>query len=433
MKKTNTYNHIKPISICLVYLFIAVATSCNQTNKPKGELNQLIDKISHSNNFSGAILIAFHDSIFIDKAYGFADNDKKIPNTPNTIFPIASITKLFIKQAILSLAEQGKINLNDTLSNYFDSIMFADQIRISDLLHHQSGLPDIHNRIGEYMNPWALNHSIHPDDLLDSINSFRQLDFPSGSQTAYSNSNYLLLARIIEQVSNQCLDNHLNDNIFIPFDLRHTGLYQKHQKRSGHAEGSFTMNDETVITPDFNFRNFWGTSNAYSTTHDLYKYFKSSQKHLPRYIADQIIQHQGYYPGYSSYFKVIPEIKLAIIILSNHNYFQPDLIATPVLSYFENKIKNENMIINHSKFEGRYKTTYLGNELIEEVTRQSGHYRHNNINLIPIKTNTFFIPNSGFTKLTFKATENNNYKMIANNNGLILTFEKIDLTSDCTR
>jgi len=160
------------------------------------DLEKSIEKIAIDNNFSGSILIAINDSIILNNAYGYSDKKMEIKNNPLTIFPIASITKLFIKQSILLLAESQKLSLNDTLSKYFDFFNFSNRVTISDLLYHKSGIPDIHNRIPCFNQPNKLQDSVSSIELLGFINSFTQLEFEPGSQVSYSNSNYLILASI---------------------------------------------------------------------------------------------------------------------------------------------------------------------------------------------------------------------------------------------
>jgi CubicO group peptidase (beta-lactamase class C family) len=95
---------------------IAVMSLCTRNEKPS--LQQQLAEIASGANFSGAMLVAFNNQILVDTAYGFADDDRSIRNTASTIFPIASITKLFVKQAFFLLADQGKVKLTDTLVHY---------------------------------------------------------------------------------------------------------------------------------------------------------------------------------------------------------------------------------------------------------------------------------------------------------------------------
>lgn len=408
----------------LIIFLLVVAASCSLIKKEDAELNNRIHKIAIDNGFSGSVLIAFRDSIIVDKAYGFTDKGGTTINTPNTIFPIASVTKLFIKHGILSLADKGKISLNDTLSHYNDYIMFSDKITIYDLLHHQSGLPDIHNIIDKYNHPHLLDKPINEYELFDTINSFHELDFPPGSNTAYSNSNYLILAKLIEKVSGQSLDEFLAVNIFIPFHLDNSGLYKEHSKLEGHAEGYLNRNGTRVYTPDFNFLNFWGSGNAYSTTHDLYNYYKYSKQLLKPIIRDQILQHTGLYPGYRTYYKAVPQIGLLIVVLSNNGNFNPDLFVNPVLSYFSTRIKSLKTEKVNTHIVGKYKASMFGNQIKVDIKYESGRYKYEGLDLIQLDESNFLIPNPGYTVLTFRKSAFKDYEMVLNDNGMLIRFEK---------
>ncbi|MDD3132462.1 MAG: serine hydrolase, partial [Bacteroidales bacterium] len=310
---------------------IAVMSLCTRNEKPS--LQQQLAEIASGANFSGAMLVAFNNQILVDTAYGFADDDRSIRNTASTIFPIASITKLFVKQAFFLLADQGKVKLTDTLVHYCQCTRFASQITIADLLHHTSGLPDIHNRMPEFVNPWQLNKAVAASDLFEKIDSCDSLLFAPGTQQSYSNSNYLVLAHLIEIITGETLDVFLQENLFQPYQMISTGLYAEHSHLAGHAQGFYVRNHEAVYLPDFNFTNFWGSGNAYSTTSDLYNYALKSQKEADAEWRGMLVQHSGYYLGYRSYFKTIPEIGLVIIILANNGDFMMPLFTDPVFDY----------------------------------------------------------------------------------------------------
>lgn len=394
--------------------------SCDLT-----DLNKRIEKIATDNNFSGAVLISINDSIILNNAYGYSDKNKKIKNTPLTVFPIASITKLFIKQSIFLLADSQKLSLNDTLSQYCDYFYFSNRLTISDLLYHKSGIPDIHNRILRFNHPNELQDSILFTKLFKEINSFQQLEFEPGTQISYSNSNYLILAYIIEKLTKKPLDIYLNETIFQPFKMLNTGLFNYYSPNKGHTVGYYSRNNVVYNVPNFNFRNFWGSGNAYSTTHDLFKYYQSTQKLLKSEIASQLVQHSGYYLGFRSFYKVVPEIGLAIIVLSNNGDFHMDLIVDEVIKYIKEKhLKKtiENSDRNKSSV-GKYFTTRNGNKMTIDVSYENNEFKINNTRLIQVDSNKFLIDNASLTSISFYQ-KNSIVGLIMNDNGELLFFTK---------
>lgn len=410
------------MKIFLLTLLTSITVSCQQQ-----DIDKALNRISLNNSFSGAILFAINDSIIINNAYGFSDKKRQITNSSNTIFPIASITKLFIKQAVLCLVDSQKLSLKDTLAQYCDYIKFADRITISDLLYHKSGLPDIHNRIPHFNCPNELKDSTSTTKLFDFINSFQQLEFKPGSQVSYSNSNYLILAHIIENLTDTALDIYLKETIFSPYSMLQSGLYKYYSTEKGHTAGFYFLNDTTNYVPNFNFRNFWGSGNAYSTTQNLFNYFKNSQKNLKYEISSQLIAHSGYYLGFRSYYKVIPEIGMAIIILSNNGNFNNDLIINELIKYIKEKYLKK---ISHNKrdnnsFIGSYYACRNMNSMTIEVTNVNNELRLNNTRLFQIAENRFLIDNNSLTTVSFKVKNNNNIvELTINDNGEILIFAK---------
>lgn len=409
------------MKVLIATLLLFISNSCQRQ-----DFDKTVDYIARSNNFSGSILLAINDSIIVNNAYGFSDKENKILNNPNTIFPIASITKLFIKQAILQLEDNQRLSLDDTLSRYCDLIKYADSVTLSDLLYHKSGIPDIHNRIQYFNRPEELQESISITELFKIINSFERLEFKPGSQMSYSNSNYLILTYIIEKLTNKPLDTYLKETIFLPNNMTHTGLYKYYSTRNGNTAGFYNRNNSINFVQDFNFTNFWGSGNAYSTTQDLFNYYRNSHKYLKSEISSQLVQHSGYYLGFRSFYKVIPEIGLAAIILSNNGDFNTDLIIYEFIEYVKkNHLKNNyrNAPFNKSLI-GSYQTIRNGNATTIEVTYEKNEFRINKTKLFSIGTNKFLMDNNSLTSISFSIKGNNAVELIMNDNGEILIFCK---------
>lgn len=389
------------------------------------DLEKSIEKIATENNFSGTILIAINDSIIINNAYGYSDKKMKFRNTPLTVFPIASITKLFVKQSILLLADSQKLSLNDTLSKYCDFFSFSNSITISDLLYHKSGITDIHNRISRFNQPNELQDSISSTELFKLIDSFQQLEFEPGSQISYSNSNYLILAYIIEKLTNKPLDVYLKETIFQPYKMLNTGLFNFYYPEKGHTDGFYSRNNIVYYVPHFNFRNFWGSGNAFSTTQDLFKYYQNTQKLLKPEIACQLVQHSGYYIGFRSYYKVIPEIGLAIIVLSNNGDFNMDLFVDETIKYVKEKLlmKTNKNSERNKLYVGTYFATRNGNEMTIEVSQENNELKINNTILIQVASNKFLMDNPSLTSVSFYLN-NDTPELIMNDNGEILFFTR---------
>ncbi len=171
-----------------------------------------------SNNFSGAILIARGGRVLLRKGYGMANQELGVANSPETKFHVASISKSFTAAAILLLEQRGMLSVSDPLRKFIPDYPDGDKITIHHLLAHTSGIPNVNNF------PDYGEKSRFPQSLEEIIGwfKFRPLEFPPGARYSYSNSNYNLLASIIEKTSRQSYGEFLRQNIFAPLEMNNT-------------------------------------------------------------------------------------------------------------------------------------------------------------------------------------------------------------------
>jgi CubicO group peptidase (beta-lactamase class C family) len=168
-----------------------------------------------SGNFPGAILVARGDDILFSKAYGMANYELNVPNTPRHRFHLASLTKMFTAAAVLLLEEQGKLSTSDTVAKFLPDYPNGEKILLEHLLAHTAGVPNADFSEGE-------GRVHYTTERLVAKFKTRPLDFEPGSQTRYSNSNYNLLACIVEKVSGRSYGDFLKAAIFDRLGMRST-------------------------------------------------------------------------------------------------------------------------------------------------------------------------------------------------------------------
>jgi CubicO group peptidase (beta-lactamase class C family) len=178
-----------------------------------------LDPLIRTNNFSGVILAAKGDRILFAKGYGYADAEQRVPNDTETMFQIASVSKPFTSAAIMRLAERGKLDLRAPISRLLPDYPNGDKLTVHHLLTHGSGIPNI-NFFPEYADLQLRPQT--PASLVDTFKA-RPLEFEPGSRYSYSNSNYNLLALIIEKASGQPYGAFLKHEIFGPLGLPRIG------------------------------------------------------------------------------------------------------------------------------------------------------------------------------------------------------------------
>jgi len=166
-----------------------------------------------------AVLVSKGGKVILKKGYGLADTERQAPVTPDTVFRLASLTKVFTGTAILMLAEQGKLDFQDPVAKLLPGNPAAGRgIAVWHLLTHTSGLADYLDR-PDFMD-WV-RHEYTVGQLIDSFKD-RAPSFVPGAKNAYCNSNYILLGAIVEKLSGLGFGEFVQANIFDPLGMKST-------------------------------------------------------------------------------------------------------------------------------------------------------------------------------------------------------------------
>jgi CubicO group peptidase (beta-lactamase class C family) len=242
------------------------------TKNMRHKLDSLLKHINKRHDFHGTILVAKDDKILYQNQVGFADFQKKILLDEGSVFQLASVSKQFTAAAIMLLRERNKIKLTDTVSVYFPDFPY-DDVTIENLLNHTAGLP-------KYF--WLAQHkwqqkkaptNLEMMALLESSNVLRF--YKPGHKFDYSNTNYFVLASIVEKVSGTSFSSFLKNNIFEPLEMKQSYVYSfesdsikenqldgyRLYKGRSHLKIRSTVNDAIV-----------GDKNVYTTAEDLFKW-----------------------------------------------------------------------------------------------------------------------------------------------------------------
>lgn len=217
-----------------------------------------------NHNFSGVVLVAHKDRILFQNGYGYANRATNEHITSRTAFRIASVTKMFTAAAILQLQEQHKLHVTDTLSQYIPDYPYGNRVTIHQCLSMTSGIPNYTKFISceERQKPTTLNH------LIDRIT--RQiLEYEPGTKFSYSNSNYAMLAYIIEKVSDMSYAAYLEKHIFAPLKMHDS--YVDDGSSKPHQAIGYTLESDT-FSPAKTYEMSWpvGAGNIRATAEDLY-------------------------------------------------------------------------------------------------------------------------------------------------------------------
>jgi len=168
-----------------------------------------------------SIAVIENGKIIYSKGYGSANLEYGVPNTPATVFDLASVSKQFTAFAIHLLAQDGKLSLDDDVRKYVPRLHdFGKVITIRQLLHHTSGVRDHWNLL--ILAGWRLDDVITDGDVARLLFRQTELNFAPGDRYLYSNSDYTLLAMVVKQVSGRTLPEFAKECIFDPLGMSHT-------------------------------------------------------------------------------------------------------------------------------------------------------------------------------------------------------------------
>ncbi|MFZ9387873.1 MAG: serine hydrolase domain-containing protein [Chitinophagaceae bacterium] len=312
-------------------------------------LSAFFDSTLLRGGFNGGILVARNGSVIYEKYAGRTDLRKNDTLSASTPIHIASTSKTFTALAVLRLIQEGKLNITDTLNRFFPGFPYPG-ITVEMLLTHRSGLPNylyfmsnLKWGIGED-GKWNRQLATNEDMLRMLTEKKPDLTGTPGRRFNYCNTNYVLLALIIEHVTGKTYPDYMQQKWFIPLGMNHTYV--------------FTRKDTATATPSFNASGtYWafdfldgtyGDKNIYSTPQDLLKWDQalySGQLIRPSLLdsafspwsnekpsmhnygygwrmqlfpnGNKIVYHFGKWHGFNSAFARLTDVKATIIILGN--------------------------------------------------------------------------------------------------------------------
>jgi CubicO group peptidase (beta-lactamase class C family) len=274
-------------------------------------LDAFATKLSARDKFSGVVVIAQRGRTLLGKAWGLADQSRRIPVTLDTPFLFASQGKMFTAVAVLQLVAEGKVALDDPVGRYltdYPNHEVAQKVTIRHLLTHQGGTGEIgilepqdaHNR-----------ETVHSIADIIKLNEGRGPAFEPGSKWEYSNYGYVLLGAVIEKVSGQSYYDYVKADVFRPAEMTNTD-YPLREGMSGTAVG-YTKSDGDVLRESTDRLPWRGTpaGGGVSTASDMVRFVAAlnAGKLIPLNLLGEATKKQTPWYGYgfiSSDFKGFP-------------------------------------------------------------------------------------------------------------------------------
>jgi CubicO group peptidase (beta-lactamase class C family) len=232
------------------------------------ELDTLVKAYTQQGKFSGAVLVARDEQILLSKGYGMANLDYDIANTPQTAFRIGSLTKTFSAVALMQHIEAGHITVHDTLSRFVPDFPNGERITIHHLLSNTSGIPD-YVVMPAYEK--LMKHNVPIDELLTLFRD-EPLQFEPGTGFTYSNSNWVLLGLILEQLDGKPYAQVIQERIFQPANMPGAGYDWDQAVIKGRAVGYFSDGERLLQAEVVHEATMHAAGGLYMTVEDLFAF-----------------------------------------------------------------------------------------------------------------------------------------------------------------
>lgn len=266
--------------------------STEYIKQKSNEINNFFTN-NYANDFENiSFLVAKNGQIIYEKYNGYADKENNLLNSPETPLHIASVSKVLTAAAIMKLVEAGKIQLDQKVSTLFKGFPYPE-VTIRTLLNHRSGIKK-YGYFTEDNKVWDKSKTLTNTDVLNLLITKKfPLDHPTDTHFVYNNTNYVLLALVIEKITGMRYSKAMKLIIFDPLGMKNTFVFDETTPQSK-ATPSYKWNYEKY---PFDYLDaIYGDKNIYSTPRDLLK-FDSSRNDpdfLRKDLADQVFKGYSY-------------------------------------------------------------------------------------------------------------------------------------------
>lgn len=347
-----------------IILFSFLIVNCNQTEssahvdsaispvKPADSLrykeeiyriDTLFQKLYAADAFNGNVLIARGSEVIYKKSFGYAIKEKKMLLTDTSLFQLASVSKVITGIAVLTLYEKGKLTLETKVADILTGFPYPD-ITVKQLLSHRSGLPNYIYFCSDYLKDEK--ELLSGNQVMDVIIQHKPKAYlKPDTRFNYCNTNFMLLALIIEKLSGKSYSDYLKEEVFTPLGMNHSYTYRTVDFSGPNVTRGYTMKYQEVAKDRYD--GVLGDKGIYTTTYDLFllsnalyqhKILKaetqnlaytanSPEKKLSNYglgwrmrdmsTTDKEVFHNGWWHGYRTSFHRRLKDSLTIIVLSN--------------------------------------------------------------------------------------------------------------------
>ncbi len=326
------------------------------TTNEKTQLDEYINGLIQPGDPGGAVGVVKDGEIVYERYFGMASLEYQVPITESSIFNIASVAKQFTALCVLKLALESELSLEEDFRKYVPDFLtnVKDTIKIRHLLNHTSGIRDIYDLLGVQGDIWWKKMGFGNQKAVDFLRKQKDLNFQPGSQKIYSNSNYLLLAAIVEKVSGTSFHEY-SEELFQSFGMNSTHFIKRYMNVIPNQAMPYSDWGNGIWQKYPLVTKLYGDGFLYTSLSDQLTFEKQiqtqsselltvSQKaiensEITNYgfgleLSDRLgrdaVHHSGLTGSYHAQTVRFPEEKLSIFVMSNNNRLWSGTMADAV-------------------------------------------------------------------------------------------------------
>jgi len=240
-------------------------------NKAQEQIADLFALYAESDSPGFAVGIIYDTNVVLSKGFGQAPLEYFSPITSDTVFDVGSIAKQFVGMVIALLEEDGQLSISDKIQKYLPEFPdYAQEITLANLLYHTSGIRN-YTVLAYYMMGYHESDAITKGEVYDLLLRLRSLNFKPGERWEYSDSNYFLLAEIVERITGKSMNNYAQEAVFHPLDMHNTLFRECHSQVIRNRAISY-VNHPIAFRSPYLYRNQQETSGSFHTLISNYEH-----------------------------------------------------------------------------------------------------------------------------------------------------------------
>ena len=315
-----------------------------------------IQKRAKRNKISGSVIVAYRDQILYEEDFGYKNPITKAPMEPNMSYQLASVSKQYTAAAVLKLYEERRLDIDQSVSTYLPGFKF-EKVTIRDLLKHRSGLWNYMYLTEQYWNKDIAPNNLEVVDLINA--NAPRLNFPAGRYFSYSNTGYVVLGAIVEQITQLSLGEFIEDEFLLPLCLDETFVDKHDRNKNVILDGYQSYRRSFIELPEGFHNNAIGDKGIYASAKDLFVWFRDLKNgeivnednidlmfgrnengknkrygmgfRLEHKNGEEVIFHNGLWDGFRNGLEYHPKDDLVVIVMTHtqnkqKHYFQNYLV-----------------------------------------------------------------------------------------------------------